>query len=583
MSLDLSSSEEDYRDLRERYEILKKFPRTTSLDLPLNRKYKIASFEESLEPLILDNDVIVVAGAFFGDEGKGKLINAIGRHDKIKLIARVNSGENAGHTVYINGKKYVFHLIPSGLLIPDKINVIGPECVVDPVSLMKELRPLNESGLDYNLYVGNVFIVTPAHKIMDAFGKLENTSTIKGMAPAHSSKVARRGLRLDHLFGPIDLQIKRLERDLQSYFGMLHVTGVDEKEILERCHEINETNDNKIPEHVMNFLRTKDKTEYLISLFRKVVVDNPNFPERRDVQHMIHETLENNGKVLIEGSQGFFLSNAVDKHWSSATSTDVSAAGLMASAGYNVATYNTLVINVHKSPGSSRVGVGANPAGYVPQDYFSKRGIRRRDLEGICDDFDAIHKAFFNAVDNKGILRPKIYVDRDEKEYLVNVAMSIASCKQHSEFGATTNKPRITCLFDCVKQAHVNQRQGPWLNISALDRGDAYDKVGLIVGYMVYSPDGAIESNGIMYNTGDLILPGDPLPTDKVERHCYPIIRVLDGWKKNPIGGRTLMGELPQEVQTYLSAVEQYTGSRIIGFGNGTNSKDIVYVKQIET
>ena len=110
-------------------------------------------------------------GAYFGDEAKGKTVDAIARHPAVQVVARVNSGENAGHTVIgENGVKYDFHLCPSGLLTPGKVNVVGPECVMDPVSFMqREVQQLIDTGVSYKdrLFVGNVFLVCPHHKVLD--------------------------------------------------------------------------------------------------------------------------------------------------------------------------------------------------------------------------------------------------------------------------------------------------------------------------------------------------------------------------------------------------------------------------------
>ena len=92
-------------------------------------------------------------------------MDAIARHPGVKVVARVNSGENAGHTVIgENGVKYDFHLCPSGLLTPGKVNVIGPECVMDPVSFMeREISQLIDTWVEYKdrLFIGNVHLVCP--------------------------------------------------------------------------------------------------------------------------------------------------------------------------------------------------------------------------------------------------------------------------------------------------------------------------------------------------------------------------------------------------------------------------------------
>ena len=120
----------------------------------------------------------------------GRLVmRAAQNNPAVQVVARVNSGENAGHTVIgENGVKYDFHLCPSGLLTPGKVNVVGPECVMDPVSFMqREVKQLIDTGVSYKdrLFIGNVFLVCPHHKVLDLIRSWHapNTSTLQGMAP----------------------------------------------------------------------------------------------------------------------------------------------------------------------------------------------------------------------------------------------------------------------------------------------------------------------------------------------------------------------------------------------------------------
>ena len=188
------------------YVALQSVPRIPELDYVPTQKYTEATKEEVLYPIINEYNCISVPGAYFGDEGKGKTVDAIARHPDVKIVARVNSGENAGHTVIgPTGHKYGFHLCPSGLLTPGKVNVVGPECVMDPVSFMeREISQLVDTNVQYKdrLFVGNVHLVCPHHKLLDLMGswRAPNKSTLQGMAPVHASKAKRKGLRLDHLF-----------------------------------------------------------------------------------------------------------------------------------------------------------------------------------------------------------------------------------------------------------------------------------------------------------------------------------------------------------------------------------------------
>lgn len=564
---------------KEVYEGIKDIPRIPELDLKSNLEFIVSSQEERLDNLVDENDVLVVAGGFFGDEGKGKTVSAIAENSDIKLIMRTNSGENAGHTV----GEHVFHLVPSGILT-GKDNLIGLNCVMDPINFMnKEIQKLINNNVDYsNLTVGNVNIVTPYHKILDALGAV-NSSTIQGMSPVHSSKVTKKGLRLDDLFNSVDNQILYLDRDMEIYRALLKQKNKSEREILDMFNVINTKMPGRIPNHLIDFLKANDNIDFLVELYKTNVTNNSLFPKRGDSTKILQDTLENGGKVLLEGPQSYFLSNNVETHWRSSTSADTSSAGIKASAGYNQEKYKSTTINVTKTP-SSRVGLGANPSGYVKQDFFSSKGIDcLKDLEGKCENFDEIQKQFSDSIQENGVIKPTIYKDASG-EYTIGAAMAIASSKKHKECGATTKKPRVTGIFDCVTHHKLNKAQGPYLSISALDRLNSYDEVGLVIAYTVFNPnkDEIMNSNGVDYKNGDIIKVGDAIPNENVLKHSYPIIKKLPGWKNTPIETGMLKkgDELPKEVSNFLANIERYTGLEIISFGDGPATKDLVYVKR---
>lgn len=565
------------------FDSIKDIEKIVELDEVHEANFIPSSEKDVLYPLVDKNDVVVVCGAFFGDEGKGKSVAAIANHPGITLIVRTNSGENAGHTVYFNGVKYVFHLAPSGLLT-GKRNAVGPNCVMDPISFMdKEIKQLIDNNIDYsNLTIGNVTIVTPYHKILDALGS-KNSSTLKGMSPSHSSKVTKKGLRLDDLFNDEGQQKKIILADMEIYNALLAHKKIDELELIDTFKAMNEKVEGRIPYHVLGFLEAENKADYLVGLYQSKVVVNLEFPIRGDVTRLIQKTLEQGDKVLLESAQSFYLSNNEVTHWRRSTSADTTSAGTKAAAGYNQEKYKSVTINVHKVP-TSRVGIGENPSGYVKQDFFSKRDIETlEELSTACDDFDSIQKLFFESIQDNGIIKPITYKD-NFGEYTIGAAMAIGSSKKHKERGATTFKPRICGIFDCVAQHKTNTSQGPYLSISAVDRLDIYDKVSLVIGYVVFKPglEGVVDSNGTKYKNGDIIRPGENMPCENVLQHCYPIIKVMDGWKDNPIAvdKRKADDPLPKQLQRFLGEIEHYTGSKIISIGNGQETDNLIYLKK---
>lgn len=581
---------ERIQEAEEVFNAIKDTQKIPEIDAVPRKRFKVSSVEEVLYPLIEQNQVIVVAGGFFGDEAKGKVTHAILGSGLVKLTARTNSGENAGHTVVHDGIEYKFNLTPSGVLTPGVTALIGPECVMDPISFMqKEVSQLVRAGQQYKekLFVGNVQIVTPYHKLMDLVASAKNASTLQGMSPVHQSKVGKRGLRLDDLFGDEKKARDILAKDMESYYALLTQKKRTQEDVLQECLEINEETPGKIQRHVLEFLKTdkEHQIDYLMNLYREQVVANKDFPTRKNTTKIMREHLKAGGKLLIEGPQSYWLSNAVENHARSSTSANTTAAGILAAANINPS-YSTLVLNVHKTPASSRVGIGANPAAYAPQDFFSRNGVNKaQQLTGRCIDFDAIQQQYFASIRENGILEPTVFVDKDGTKYLIGEAMAVTSVEEYGEIGVTSGKPRMPTLFDLVALAPVIEAQGPYLSISAIDRGDVCDNIGVVVGYVYHHAEGKeSDSNGHIYRNGDIIRIGDEYPNENVLYHCRPIIRKLPGWKDSPMAAdkwdRTK--PLPEGVQLLFGLTEELTGATILSFGNGKNPENLVYVDHIE-
>lgn len=151
------------------------------------------------------NGIDIVLGAQWGDEGKGKLVDLLSQD--YDVCARVAGGSNAGHTIVVEGKKYKFHLLPSGVLNPKATCVVGNGVVVHIPSFLNELDTLSQSGVEYE---GRVFLSDRAHLVFDfhqevdgrqedGLGRHKIGTTKKGIGPAYSSKISRNGLRVGDL------------------------------------------------------------------------------------------------------------------------------------------------------------------------------------------------------------------------------------------------------------------------------------------------------------------------------------------------------------------------------------------------
>src|SRR4051794_36450015 len=145
---------------------------------------------------------LVVVGVQWGDEGKGKIVHLLGK--KADVVVRYQGGNNAGHTVVFDGKHFVLHLIPSGILEPGKKGVIANGVVVDPAALKEEVefleaKKIKVSGRLFVSYLAHVIL--PYHKYLDTLRETGDKSgvigtTRKGIGPAYSDKVGRNGIRV---------------------------------------------------------------------------------------------------------------------------------------------------------------------------------------------------------------------------------------------------------------------------------------------------------------------------------------------------------------------------------------------------
>ena len=164
----------------------------------------------------------VVLGAQWGDEGKGKMTDYLA--ESADVVVRFQGGNNAGHTVVVGEKEYKLHLIPSGILYEDKLNVIGNGVVVDPEALFTEmdyLKGLGENITPERLIISDrAQVIMPYHKVLDALkeearGKNDIGTTKKGIGPCYTDKVERCGIRVCDLIKPEVLK-EKLEEHLTS-------------------------------------------------------------------------------------------------------------------------------------------------------------------------------------------------------------------------------------------------------------------------------------------------------------------------------------------------------------------------------
>ncbi len=187
-----------------------------------------------------------VLGAQWGDEGKGKLVDILAK--RFNIIARFNGGANAGHTLVVDGKKFPFHLLPCGMLYPDKLNVIGNGVVLDTTKMFQELQKLWDEGQDTSkrlVISDRAHLVFDFHKLVD--GQLETAAasaaigtTRRGIGPTYSSKAKRDGIRVGELVGDWKTFAERhtkLVKSMQSMYGGFEYDIAKEQDTLRQQAE----------------------------------------------------------------------------------------------------------------------------------------------------------------------------------------------------------------------------------------------------------------------------------------------------------------------------------------------------------
>jgi len=291
---------------------------------------------------------IVLLGAQWGDEGKGKATDILG--DKVKYVVRYQGGNNAGHTVVIGDLKYALHLLPSGILTPTCIPVIGNGVVIDPAVLLEEIRGLNERGVDTsNLKIStNAHLITPYHRTIDKvserfLGKAKIGTTGRGIGPAYADKINRIGIRIQDLFDPSILRQKiegALRDKNQVLIKVFNRKGMEIDEVL------------------------KEYLEYA-EILRPYVTDT---------SLLLNQALDKGETVLLEGSQGTLLD--VDHGtYPFVTSSNPTAGGASTGSGIGP-TRISRVIGIVKAY-TTRVGSGP-----FPTELFDEDGEKLRSIGG---------------------------------------------------------------------------------------------------------------------------------------------------------------------------------------------------------
>ncbi len=274
---------------------------------------------------------ISIVGTQWGDEGKGKITNYFS--EKADLVVRFQGGNNAGHSIVIDGKRYALHLLPSGIFNPKVKNILANGMVIDPIALIKEINILRNQGItDYQLFISErAHVLMPYHIKLDGLyenlkGSRKIGTTKRGIGPAYSDKALRDGIRFidfldDELFKNLLKDNLKIKNKLFKAFG----------------------------ESELSFDEIYDKLVKIREEIRPMITNTSK---------IVYDALQNDEKVLFEGAQGVLL--CLDHGtYPFVTSSSPSAASIPVNVGIPLNSVNK-VLGVVKSY-STRVASGSFP------------------------------------------------------------------------------------------------------------------------------------------------------------------------------------------------------------------------------
>jgi adenylosuccinate synthase len=336
--------------------------------------------------------VDVVVGAQWGDEGKGKIVDLLS--ENVDIVARYQGGPNAGHTVVLGDKEYVFHMLPAGILHENVTCVIGNGAVIDPVALMEEIRQITDLGISIKgrfLISHNAHLIMPYHKLLDKLserGENKIGTTGRGIGPSYIDKFMRTGIKIVDLLDRRTLRSK-LKRNIQEKNILLQKVYASAELDVDKITREYEEFDQKIDDYVT------------------------------DTALYLNNALKEGKKVLAEGAQGALLD--VDHGtYPFVTSSNPTSGGACTGLGIPPTAIRS-VIGVVKAY-TTRVGHGPFPTELtnelgsrlreIGDEYGATTGRPRR-----CGWFDAVstrYAAMINGIERIAITKLDVLSHLDE-------------------------------------------------------------------------------------------------------------------------------------------------------------------------
>jgi adenylosuccinate synthase len=341
--------------------------------------------------------IIVIIGAQWGDEGKGKVVDLLA--DRFDIVARYQGGHNAGHSVYVGDRAFVLRLLPSGIIHPDKTCVLGNGMVIDPKAFFEEVDQIKEKGVEVTperLKVSSrAHLIMPYHRALDhtseeRLGNEKIGTTLRGIGPAYEDKAGRRGIRVSDALSPELLKL-RIERNLEEANRIIVLFGQQPLRADDIYNEISP----------------------LVERLRPFVAET---------SHFLAQARKEGKKILLEGAQATLLD--VDHGtYPYVTSSNPTAGG--ASVGAGIPPHHiTGVLGIVRTY-ATRVGEGPFPTEMLDEEEPIAHLIRERGNEygsvtrrpRRCGWFDAVatrYAAALNGFDSIALTKLDVLDELDE-------------------------------------------------------------------------------------------------------------------------------------------------------------------------
>jgi len=461
----------------------------------------------------------------FGDTGKGKFVDLLAPW--VDIIVRGTGGANAGHTVYMDGEKHIFHLVPSAILHDKdgKVNILGSGTAIDPRILCEELELLRrkEKSFDNLLLSLGAKLTLPTQVVRDrvgegSAGKGRIGTTGRGIGPTYGDHVTRPGLVVNDLLNP-DILVAGVRREAELSARLLKSYNPDlVKAIL---------NQPDMGDGIFYHSEAMFDVDAIVQQYLEYgkMLDRLITDTDRYVQAAVGKK-----NILLEGAQGLLL----DVDYGTrpfVTSSNAGIDGLAKGAGLN-RSHVDLSLGVMKGFYMTRVGEGPFPTEFGGEASANWCRKRTRQYENEWFSGTTIN-------------------DPDE------LNQGIALRMHGDEYGATTGRPRRTGWLDLPLLRYAMRWGGPDIVMTKLDVLDGMQEIKVCTSYIY---------NGPVYRFGSLAISAgyhlsEAIPCAEVLSHCTPVYETYPGWEQS-IRGVTCFQDLPRNFINIFNGFSASTRAR---------------------